>query len=359
MPVIPCLVYAGLIVLASAASLHPYNVDPDTVSISGFSSGGFMAAQLGIAYSDTFKLGFGVFAGGPYDCARNQPNASCMFNNTPSITTPTANLISWSGREIDDIANLKDRRIYIQTGILDDTVGPNVVAQLRSQLSSFVTRSHTKYIDTPDAGHTFPTDFDGPGNVPCNISLKPYISNCGYDGAGAALQWIYGYLNPRNTGTLAGQIISFDQQADYGAIGMGDTAYLYVPAACEDGTTPCKLHIALHGCFQSYGLIQDKFVQNTGYNQWADTNNIIIVYPQTTVDNSVHTIWDGVEHSNPYACWDWIGLYGDNVDQKGGVQMQAIVNQVKQITSGHPQSYKVAPFGHDDPFSFSVLTSSD
>ena len=32
-----------------------------------------MAAQLGIAYSDVFKVGFGVFAGGPFDCARNQP----------------------------------------------------------------------------------------------------------------------------------------------------------------------------------------------------------------------------------------------------------------------------------------------
>lgn len=31
-----------------------------------------MAAQLGIAYSDLFKTGFGVFAGGPYDCARDQ-----------------------------------------------------------------------------------------------------------------------------------------------------------------------------------------------------------------------------------------------------------------------------------------------
>lgn len=53
-------------------SLGAYNVDPRSVSVSGFSSGGFMTVQLGVAYSDTFKVGFGVFAGGPYDCARNQ-----------------------------------------------------------------------------------------------------------------------------------------------------------------------------------------------------------------------------------------------------------------------------------------------
>lgn len=57
---------------AGAASLAAYNADPRTVSVSGLSSGGFMAAQLGVAYSSTFQGGFGVFAGGPFDCARNQ-----------------------------------------------------------------------------------------------------------------------------------------------------------------------------------------------------------------------------------------------------------------------------------------------
>jgi poly(3-hydroxybutyrate) depolymerase len=66
----------GLAILAAtgaeAATLGAYNVDPNFVSVSGLSSGGFMSAQLGIAYSNIFKIGFGVFAGGPYDCARNQ-----------------------------------------------------------------------------------------------------------------------------------------------------------------------------------------------------------------------------------------------------------------------------------------------
>jgi hypothetical protein len=66
------LAIASLASATSAASLGAYHVDPSSVSVSGFSSGGFMAAQLGVAYSGTFQTGFGVFAGGPYDCARNQ-----------------------------------------------------------------------------------------------------------------------------------------------------------------------------------------------------------------------------------------------------------------------------------------------
>ena len=49
-------------------NLPSYNVDTSKTTVSGLSSGGFMANQLGIAYSSTFK-GVGVFAGGPYMCA--------------------------------------------------------------------------------------------------------------------------------------------------------------------------------------------------------------------------------------------------------------------------------------------------
>lgn len=74
---------AGVVALAAsgayAAALNAYNADPSTVSVSGLSAGGFMAAQLGVAYSDTFKVGFGVFAGGPFDCARSQTVSLSCF----------------------------------------------------------------------------------------------------------------------------------------------------------------------------------------------------------------------------------------------------------------------------------------
>ena len=85
----------SLLIASSATAATPlssYNVDPNSVSVSGLSSGGFMAVQLGVAYSSTFQVGFGVFAGGPFDCARNQNSMTCMYNMTPSITTPEANM---------------------------------------------------------------------------------------------------------------------------------------------------------------------------------------------------------------------------------------------------------------------------
>ncbi|SPN98941.1 related to polyhydroxybutyrate depolymerase [Cephalotrichum gorgonifer] len=330
----------GLLGLASpgalGAPLGAYNVDANSVSVSGLSSGGFMSAHLGIAYSDTFKTGFGVFAGGPYDCARNQLYGylSCMSNLFPLISVPTANMKAWSGTKIDSVSNFKSRRVYMQVGSADTTVGPNVMSQLRTQLSGFVDSSKVAYVTTQGAAHVFPTDFDGPGNNACGSSSSPYIANCAYDGAGAVLKQMYGPLAARNAGAPTGSVVSFDQTGKYGAGGMDGTGYLYVPAACRDGSTVCKLHVALHGCSQSKGHIGTKFVENSGYNKWADTNNIIILYPQATVDLTLHLVWSLNWLPNPNGCWDWIGWYGANADQKGGAQMVAIVNQVNQILSG-------------------------
>ncbi|KAH6867573.1 Alpha/Beta hydrolase protein [Thelonectria olida] len=329
----------GLISFAASgvagAALNAYNVDPASVSVSGLSAGGFMAAQLGVAYSDTFKTGFGVFAGGPFDCARNQYYTTCMYNNNPSITQPVANMKSWSGNRIDSVANLKNRQIYMQVGSADTTVGPKPMNQLKSQLANFDDSSKVSFVSTNGAAHVFPTDFDGSGNSACNQAASPYISNCGYDGAGGVLRWMYGELHARNTGTLSGSVVSFAQTGSYGASGMAGTGYLYVPQACQGGSIVCKLHVALHGCQQSYSQIGSKFIDNTGYNKWADTNDIIVLYPQATVDYSVHSIWGGLYLSNPNACFDWVGWYGSNADQKGGAQTTALVNQVKQLISGY------------------------
>ena len=52
-------------------SLASYNAAIDESSISGISSGAFMAVQFGTAWSSVIK-GVGVVAGGPFYCAQAQ-----------------------------------------------------------------------------------------------------------------------------------------------------------------------------------------------------------------------------------------------------------------------------------------------
>lgn len=318
-------------------ALGAYNVNIADTSVSGLSSGGFMAAQLGVAWSSVFARGFGVFAGGPFDCAGYQNYTSCMYNATPNISTAISNMNSWSGVQIDPVANLANRRIYLFTGTSDTTVGPNVTTALYNQLvttGKFAPAANVKYDKTSTATHTFPTDFSGTGDNACNSSTSPYISNCNFDGAGATLQWIYGSLNPRNNGALGGTLVQFDQTPFASGNGMDTTGWLYVPASCASGGQ-CRLHVALHGCLQSQTNIQQQFLNNTGYNKWADTNNVIVLYPQAKPDSTSHSTASSGSLGNPNGCWDWVGWYGANFAQKAGVQQTAIVNMVRKVASGY------------------------
>ena len=61
---------AGPVIAAPPDSLPAYGADPQQTSVSGLSSGAFMAVQLQVAYSRSI-IGAGVVAGGPYYCAAN------------------------------------------------------------------------------------------------------------------------------------------------------------------------------------------------------------------------------------------------------------------------------------------------
>ena len=60
---------------------------------------------------------------------------------------------------------------------------------------------------------------------------------------------------------------------------MGRKGYFYAPEQCMNKTAACKLHVVFHGCSQTIGDIGMDYVTHTGYNELADTNNLVILYP--------------------------------------------------------------------------------
>ena len=321
----------------AAINLPAYNVDTSQTTVSGLSSGGFMANQLGVAYSATFK-GVGVFAAGPFMCAGHSNYTACMYNATVSsamLTTMQNDINSWStSGAIDNKSNIAGQKIYMWVGSSDSTVGPNPMAGLKTQYTNNgVAGPSLDYIQQSGAAHTFPTDFDSTGNNSCGSAASPYISNCSYDGAKAVLTRFYGTLNARNNAPAAGNYIEFNQTQFTSNVGMAATGWAYVPANCSSGAQ-CKVHVALHGCQQSTDKIGDKFYRNTGYSRWADTNSIIVLFPQTRIDNASHSTSASGSLANANACWDWIGWYGTNFAQKAGTQMAAIKAMVDRVSSG-------------------------
>ena len=334
--IVPVALLALTGLARAAAPLPALNIDKTQITVSGLSSGGFMANQLGYAYSSTFK-GVGVFAGGPYMCAGHSNYTACMYNATISasaLNTMQADLNNWSGTAIDAKSNVASQKIYLFVGTSDTTVGPNPMNAVQTQYTNNgVPAANMDYVQRSGTAHVFPTDFAGTGNNNCGTAASPYIANCGYDGAKAALTKFYGTLNPRNDSPAAANFVEFDQTAFSTNPGLAASGWAYIPAICAAGQL-CKLHVALHGCQQNYATIGDKFVKNTGYARWADTNGIVVLFPQTRVDNTSRSTAASGSLANPNGCWDWIGWYGSNFAQKAGVQMAALKAMVDQVSSG-------------------------
>ena len=161
--------------------------------------------------------------------------------------------------------------------------------------------------------------------ITCDKTGAPYINNCGVDVAGQILQQIYGSLAQPGT-AINKNIQAFDQQKFFvggDSAQMDPTGHVYIPEACAQGAL-CKLHIAIEGCLQDEDQIQDQFYTHAGYNEWAQSNNIIVIYPQ---------VKSGL--GNPYECWDWWGYTDSNYYTKSGKQVAAVNGMIDWVLAGN------------------------
>jgi len=316
---------------AAPVALPAYNVDISKSSVSGLSSGGFMAAQLHVAFSSTFKAGAGIVAGGPFYCAQGsvtKATGPCMAA-TATSKPPTSSLISttnsWASQGlIDPTGNLANSRVYLYSGSIDSTVRQLVMNEAETYYKHYVNSANVFYKKDMASEHAMVTDYFGSG---CSVKASPYINNCNFDLAGDILKWIYGPLNAKNTGAPGGSLVEFNQAefiASPTTHGMAASGWAYVPASCA-ANGQCKVHVVVHGCQQDPTKIGDKYYRNAGYNQWADTNHIVVLYPQTAPNSA----------GNPNGCWDWWGYDDANYAKKSGRQMAAIKAMVERVASGY------------------------
>mmetsp|Transcript_22184 Transcript_22184/g.48510 ORF Transcript_22184/g.48510 Transcript_22184/m.48510 type:complete len:347 (+) Transcript_22184:99-1139(+) len=301
------------------------------LTVSGLSSGGFMAVQLHVAYSSRVR-GAGVFAGGPWYCAQGQMTSALVACMSSPMMLNVDTLITATGTaeqngDIDASKNMQNDKVWIFSGNKDTVVNPQVVKKLEQYYQHFVTALGAIKSDYDIASeHAFPTkDFGSQ----CSYKGSPYINNCNFDGASAMMQHLYGMAEVKGV-EGAGQLIQFDQTAFFpsasnGGITMAPTGYLYVPSRCaaKGGAAAgsCGLHIALHGCEQTLNDIGTKYVEHTGINAWADAHDLVVLYPQATSSMM----------GNPKGCWDWWGYTDGNYAYKTGLQPTAIMAMVDHL----------------------------
>ena len=222
-------------------------------------------------------------------------------------------------RLIDPTSNLADARCFLFSATRDTVVNTKVVKSAEDYLTNYMSKENVETYYQLEAEHCMPTLNYG---EPCDRLESPFIGDCSYDGAGAVLKSLFPGVDSKGVASND-NYFSFDQTSFIpttpSAASMDKTGFLYIPSACQSGETQCDLHIALHGCEQSYSFVGLDYVEHGGYNSWAEANNIVILYPQTVASTIL---------GNPNGCYDWWGFTGSDYGQKSGVQMKAIKNMV-------------------------------
>lgn len=303
------------------ATLKSYNVDTGTVTISGVSSGAFMANQMATAFSKSF-LGFASVAGGIFWCSQGssqKAQSECMSGTDridPLIQIKKAQELS-EKQEIDPLENLAKQKVFLFASPKDTIIKPPSSDKLFEFLKAFIPETQIKFENQVDMAHGFPTLNFG---ASCKLGFLPWLLKCNYDLAGDVLNYFYKLENQR--GEMKSENLKEFDQTEFGTAltPLFAKGWVYVPEACQKGER-CQLHMALHGCQMNPDYIQDQFAKNAGYNEWAEANNLIIVYPQSAK----------LGQPNPYGCWDWFGFTGENFVTKNGSQMKALKSMIDRI----------------------------
>jgi hypothetical protein len=347
---------------SQVVQLGKYKVKRGQSSVSGLSSGAFMSVQLHLAHSSSF-MGVGIIAGGPFRCAESYRGAAmlaedayvqgamyiCMNPLVPQTSPDARRLADWAREaaaagEIDAVEHLVDHRVYIFTGSKDEVVYSDVVERTRRFYRLLgVPDDRIAYRDDVPAGHSIITD--NPEDSPLGANEPPYINHGGFMQSHDILRHIYGNLRSPSE-RLEGRLFRFDQTEFFGGetrASMSPFGYAYVPRAVQEGA-PARVHVALHGCKQGYNYVNyvngrpdirnvppygNRYVTTTGYNNIADSNDIIVLYPQAQGTDDADT-------QNPDGCWDWWGYTSTSATKpdyysRRAIQIQAIHGMLSRL----------------------------
>jgi poly(3-hydroxybutyrate) depolymerase len=294
------------------------------ITVSGVSAGGYMAVQTHIAFADRIG-GAGVIAAGPYHCAEGDVQVAlsrCMTGEGIAVEPLIAFAKSAAAAgTVAPLAALESARVWIFHSPADSVVAPAAGRALADFYRAFVPEGQVALVDDVETAHGWPTLDAG---VPCSALGGDYINDCDFDAAGELLRHLYGEFGPRAPEARAENLVEADFSRYFGSgSDVAETGYLYVPQACRADAQACGLHIAFHGCVQGAEFIEDRFASQSGFNEWAESNKLIIAYPQ--VEKSLF---------NPKGCWDWWGYTDDDYDLRAGKQVAGVAALVDSHVSG-------------------------
>ena len=93
-------------------------------------------------------------------------------------------------------------------------------------------------------------------------------------------------------------------------------AIAYVPSGCSAEPSKCRLHVNYHGCTGVKWAKRLSWVRNLDLNEYAEANDIVVLYPQARGSKAVGT-----------GCWNWVSYKNDpQFDTKLGRELRTVTN---------------------------------
>uniref|UniRef100_A0A7S1F1B4 Uncharacterized protein n=1 Tax=Noctiluca scintillans TaxID=2966 RepID=A0A7S1F1B4_NOCSC len=290
-----------------------------------------MANQFHVAHSGTISR-LGLIAGPPYFCAQD----SAITATTACMTSP--NLIDMEvlyqeyesatlTGTVDSVDNLRAARVWLFSGRRDTVIDQGVMDKQFEWYAHYVDNvSQVAYFNDIEAEHAWISDA---ASNPCDFLGLPYLNNCNFDAAGRMLAHLWQMpLNPSVSTASLDHLHSFSQAlytlVEPADISMADVGYYYAPAECQSGSLQCRLVVFFHGCHQSSVNIGKVLMLHTGLAALAESNNLVILFPQAVASP--------VAPYNPKGCWDWWSYTGEDYASKSGPQILTTVNIMRELS---------------------------
>ncbi|WP_346796818.1 PHB depolymerase family esterase [Halomonas sp. Bachu 37] len=321
---------------AEAVALPTLAASTEQVSVVGVSSGGYMAAQLAVAWPEHFQ-GLGIVAAGPWGCAQGALSLAlnqCMMTRRglPELDELESRRRDYLKRDqVGSTEALGDLRVFTWHGQEDEVIDPALGERLAEQFLRWLDDpEQLKATTSEEAGHGWPVNLTrsaatSPQDLAdCRQGGDSHVLACDLELAQEMLDWLHPDAETAATDAPAeGELVRFDQ-SDFDAKGLADEGYLYVPQGCAEGG--CGVTLALHGCQMSHDQIGDTFIRHSGINRWADRHQQLVLYPQATSSMA-----------NPQGCWDWWGFAESSWqlnplhDTRDGTQTGALMQMLQRL----------------------------
>ena len=339
----------------AAEPLPALGADESRLSVSGLSSGAYMAGQFQIAYS-RLVIGAGLVAGGPYGCASRHnwyydwiaftatlekrnlgwALAHCTedgrfaADGTLMLGVPGADALASQARTlaargaIDDLSGIQADRIYLFSSSADETVRLSVMQRAKAFYEALgVPPANIAFKQDSKATHAFVTEDKG---AACGKADDAYVTDCDYNQAGAILDTLHG-AQGNQAASSDGKLLTFDQRPFLAgeSAGMADEGMVYVPQSCVT-QAGCAVHVVFHGCEQYKKPIHEKFIAESGFLPAAAAKGIVLLFPRAKA----------IEERNPKGCWDWWGYTGANFLERDAPQMAAVRGMIRRLAEARP-----------------------